>query len=299
MNNVKFLENVENHFDEASKNYDKYKYRKNFVNNVFFVRQTLVQQFIEEQNNKDLSILDCGCGTGEIVIELAKKGYNINGFDISNNMVRVTKDKLQKNNIKNVHIWKDNVCSFKVNKKYDVIIAAGVFQYFNKTLQKKAYQNIKKALKPNGLLITSYGNSIFSLFTFNKFTVDFFTEYIFSLHFYSDKKSTLTKYVSSLLTQPMLGRKEGTKAETALGYIPVYLTNPFTIKEELQLNGFDYQNIKFFHFHALPPSMKDLLSNPKEFDINSESMEYKFAESWFGYFMAYQFLAFSRLRSKQ
>jgi 2-polyprenyl-3-methyl-5-hydroxy-6-metoxy-1,4-benzoquinol methylase len=287
-------ENIEKHFDDASKDYDKYKYYNNSVKSSFSVRQELILNYIEKNVSKSSRILDCGCGTGEVLLSIAKKGYVIDGFDISNNMVDISQSKIQKHNIQGVHIWKDNICEFETKQKYDVIIVMGVFQYLTKSLQQQAYQQIKKALKSNGLLIISYGNSIFGLFTFNKHTVEFFKDYIFPLHTWSDTKEVLESNISSLLTYSSKGRKKGKKSETAHGYLSLYLTNPFTIKDELQSYGFKQQSLKFFHFHALPPLIKDRLKFPKEFDINSFAMEQKYTESWLGYFMAYQFLTFSR-----
>jgi len=285
------LTKIQKHFDDAASNYDNYKYNSSVsMQNIFNIRKKLLIKIIQTQISKNSTALDCGCGTGEVLISLNKKGYHTDGFDISNEMIRITKEKVKKNNIKNVEVCQDNICSFKRNKKYDVVIAFGVFQYLNRYLQKQAYKHILQSIKPNGLFITSYGNSIFSLFTFNKFTVDFFKENIIPLHLWSDKN--IDEYISVLLTNPTMEREKGVKSETAHGFLPLYLMNPLTIKEELNKNGFDFQGIKFFHFHALPPLIKKYLND--EFSQKSASMEIKYAEHWLGYIMAYQFLIYAK-----
>src|SRR5699024_8884862 len=45
------------------------------------------------------TILDLGCGTGEISVRLAKQGYNLYGVDYSNEMLSVAMDKSIKHNV--------------------------------------------------------------------------------------------------------------------------------------------------------------------------------------------------------
>ena len=66
-------------------------------------------------------------------------------------------------------------------------------------------------------------------------------------------------------------------------------SNPFLIEQELLDNGFKMTDMKFFHFHSLPPLMKDIISEESEFYINSHNMEKKYSKSWLGNFMAFQF----------
>ena len=46
--------------------------------------------FIEKEIkfNKDLKILDIGCGTGRHTIELTKRGYAVTGIDLSDSLLK-------------------------------------------------------------------------------------------------------------------------------------------------------------------------------------------------------------------
>src|SRR5665648_843973 len=57
--------------------------------------------FIESEIrfNRQLRILDIGCGTGRHSIELTKRGYKITGIDLSEYLLKRTKKKTSEQNI--------------------------------------------------------------------------------------------------------------------------------------------------------------------------------------------------------
>lgn len=70
-------------------------YAKKYEQECFTVGTTGECDFIEQEIsfNKELKILDIGCGTGRHSIELAKRGYNLTGIDLSENMLTLRKKK--------------------------------------------------------------------------------------------------------------------------------------------------------------------------------------------------------------
>src|SRR3972149_3303558 len=41
-------------------------------------------------------ILDVGCGTGSLVLKLARKGYQVVGVDISDSCIKITQNRIKK-----------------------------------------------------------------------------------------------------------------------------------------------------------------------------------------------------------
>lgn len=80
-------------YEELFTNYaDKYEKE-------IYTRGTLGEvDFIEKEINYDkkCKILDIGCGTGRHDIELAKRGYNVTGIDLSESMLAKAKEKAEK-----------------------------------------------------------------------------------------------------------------------------------------------------------------------------------------------------------
>ena len=57
--------------------------------------------FIEKEigYNKEVRILDIGCGTGRHSIELTKRGYNVIGIDLSETQLKRAKEKASQQNL--------------------------------------------------------------------------------------------------------------------------------------------------------------------------------------------------------
>ena len=47
------------------------------------------------------SVLELGCGTGRVSVELAKKGINVHGLDLSAQMLQVFEDKIKNQSFQN------------------------------------------------------------------------------------------------------------------------------------------------------------------------------------------------------
>ncbi len=97
-------------------------------------------------------ILEAGVGTGYFTELLAKMG-DLEGVDISEEMLNVLRKK-----IKGVKLKKANILSMKLNKKYDVIVSVRVISHFNKSEALQALRNLSAHAKPNGVIIFNLEN---------------------------------------------------------------------------------------------------------------------------------------------
>ena len=106
------------------------------------------------------TILDAGCGSGGHAIPLAKRGYNVVGFDLSETMIRRAKEKAEKISILQLHIM--DMRNFQLDDKFDACIAMfAVMGYITKNSDIiKALNNIRKHLKPDGVFIFDVWNGL-------------------------------------------------------------------------------------------------------------------------------------------
>lgn len=81
------------------------------------------------EENKELKILDIGCGTGQLINEISELYNDVNylGIDVAENMIEIAR-KSNKN--KNIKFMNSSIESFESNEKYDIIICTHAFPYF-------------------------------------------------------------------------------------------------------------------------------------------------------------------------
>ncbi len=107
---------------------------------------------------KGARILDVGCGDGRHAIYLAKLGFKVDAFDLSQNAI----NKL--NGLKGELPISTMVCDiedFPFKTSYDCIIIHGVLQFVSKQRQKRIIELLKKWTNSNGFhLIAVFTNEV-------------------------------------------------------------------------------------------------------------------------------------------
>lgn len=143
------MENIKNRYISTSKFYDLDQ-RDNLVVDIPF--------YIDYAHKYAGNILELGCGTGRVSIELAKAGHYVTGLDLSNSMLEIYKNKLKllpKDIQKKIDLIKGNMAEFSIDKKFSLIIAP--FRAFQALTNENDIQNclksIKKHLDINGVFI--------------------------------------------------------------------------------------------------------------------------------------------------
>lgn len=124
--------------------------------------------FIEKEinYNKNNRILDIGCGTGRHSIELAKRGYNVVGIDLSESLLNRAKEKASEQKLQ-IIFQKHDARKLHFLHEFNLVImlCEGAFPLMETDeMNFKILQNACNALKPNGKLIFTTLNGLFPLF---------------------------------------------------------------------------------------------------------------------------------------
>ena len=110
-------------------------------------------------DNKNKTILDIGCGTSNFYKYLKKKkikNFKYFGIDASQSMIEISKKKFKNN----IYYCLDYFESDRIKKKFDYVVANGIFTqkakssdkemfYFFKKLSKKMFKNTHKGIAFN------------------------------------------------------------------------------------------------------------------------------------------------------
>ena len=109
--------------------------------------------FLKKISETEGPVLEIGVGTGRFYCEALSNNADIYGIDISRSMVDVLLTKIDKKFHNRIFI--QDVSNFKINKKFDLIIAP--FRVFSHIIevkdQIKSLNNINEHLSENGLFI--------------------------------------------------------------------------------------------------------------------------------------------------
>ena len=111
----KLTEGFEGHVEKTNKDlYDNF-YAKIYDYLVFSdIRNNYeVGEIINQTQPTEKSIiLDIGCGTGNIVNEFTKRGFNITGVDESQSMINISKKKYSLENVVNGNVMQSHLFPF-------------------------------------------------------------------------------------------------------------------------------------------------------------------------------------------
>ena len=146
-------------FENYGKKYDK----------EVFVQGTLGEcDFIEREINydKNLKIIDIGCGTGRHSIELTKRGYNITGVDLSESQLKRAREKAKEQGVEIVFKRHDaRNLPFKSEFDLAIMLCEGGFSLMETDeMNFEILKNATKVLKDKGKFIFTTLNGLFPLF---------------------------------------------------------------------------------------------------------------------------------------
>jgi len=124
--------------------------------------------FIEKEAgfSRDFHILDIGCGTGRHSLELARRGYNVTGIDLSASMIAKAKALAKQENLEIEFLVRD-ARDFNFNESIDlaIMICEGAFPLMESDeMNFSILNNAFSSLKPGGKFIFTTLNGLFPLF---------------------------------------------------------------------------------------------------------------------------------------
>jgi len=109
------------------------------------------------KNVKNKKVLDLGCGTGRHTRILKRRGAKVWGIDLSPKMLEIAKSEIKDVDFKVGTVYK---LPYKSNF-FDIIVAGLVIGYF-KNLD-KAFKEIHRVLKKNGIFVFSLTNPLLEI----------------------------------------------------------------------------------------------------------------------------------------
>ena len=139
------------------------QFNKDMIEWNYQAPQNTVKLFDQHTPNKNINILDAGCGSGLVGIELQKYGYTkITGADFSQEMLNLIPQsiyqKLELIDLNEKLKYKDNL--------YDAITCVGTFTYGH--VKAHALNELIRVIKKDGLICFTINEGIYLEYQFDK-----------------------------------------------------------------------------------------------------------------------------------
>ena len=139
------------------------KYDQDMVDWNYTGPRETVNVFKKYALNKEIKILDAGCGTGLVGVELKKYGYlNINGADLSKKLLNLVPHGYYKN-LEQMDL---NMPIKSKDNSYDAIMCVGTFTYGH--VKSHALDEFIRITKNNGLICFTINEGVYEKYGFDK-----------------------------------------------------------------------------------------------------------------------------------
>ncbi len=99
---------------------------------------------------KPYRVLDLGCGEGKDAVFLAKCGYAVTAFDLSEQGIEKAK-KLAEHNKVEVRLFKADIFDYHPDAEYDIIFSSGVLHFLPDARRKELCHSLKEYTADGGI----------------------------------------------------------------------------------------------------------------------------------------------------
>lgn len=103
-------------------------------------------------DGRALTVLDAGCGTGRLAIELVNRGHRVVGVDLDPDMIERARRKRP-----DIEWHAQDLATFDTGHRFDLIVMAGNIPLFCQPgAQSRIVANLARLLVPGGLLVCGW-----------------------------------------------------------------------------------------------------------------------------------------------
>ena len=288
------IEAVRRHYDAVAERYHAQYDRERLYDldteypANYFRLQLLLNSFVTRGAKR---VIEVGVGEGTPLATLGKAGLDVWGFDISPEMVKKAKETIQNNGMNPDHIfWADIQDSLTYvhalkEGQFDGLVAMGVMPHVEN--DDRVLENMGTLVRPGGGVFVEFRNKLFSLFTFNRYTLDFILNDLLA-NIAREVKDEVTKDLEGRLRLDMPPVRDRVSDSEAPGYDAILskFHNPFEVIELFKRHSFADIRLHWYHYHPAMPFLREKM--PDQFRREAIRLEHE-QSNWRGFFLCSAF----------
>jgi SAM-dependent methyltransferase len=250
------------------------------------------------------TVLDAGCGPASFLRHLGDRPLAWHGFDLTPEMVAEARRVAEALGRPEARIWVGSVldeAAFAppgVPIRFDGAVMVGVLPHVTAADETAVLRRLARAVAPGGLLIAEARNALFGLFSLNRPSFELFVERLIDWPALTAQASLAERATLDGLREALAARfcmdlpppRAGRAGERGYDEILARTHIPFELAESARAAGWTEVELRYVHFHALPPMFEPLL--PELFRAASLARERP--DDWRGLIMASSFLVVGR-----
>jgi SAM-dependent methyltransferase len=148
-------------FTEYAEIYDLLYQDKNYAAEADFV-SSLLARFLADQTLSRIKIIDLACGTGRHVFELAQRGYDMSGSDVSVSMIEGARQQASRRGLEIPFYVESLLTCDRIGKRFDaaLVMFASLGYVTAGSDFVASLNNVKTLLRPGGLFIFDVWNGL-------------------------------------------------------------------------------------------------------------------------------------------
>ncbi len=295
MPDAKAAKQVSSHYDAAAGRYHEqyekerlYDHTRSYPAN-YFRLQLLLNAFITKGIKR---VVEVGVGEGTPLATLAKAGIDVWGFDISEEMVKKSKLRMEENGMNPDHIFRGDIqdpTSYVHALRdglFDGIMAMGVMPHVEN--DDMVLRNMSTLIRPGGSVFVEFRNKLFSLFTFNRHTADFILNDLLK-DVSNEVRAHVAEDLESRLRMDAPPTREKIQNSAAPGYDAILskFHNPFEVVELFRKHDFEDIRLRWYHYHPAMPYLAEKMA--ESFRREAIRLEHE-PSDWRGFFLCSAFV---------
>jgi 2-polyprenyl-3-methyl-5-hydroxy-6-metoxy-1,4-benzoquinol methylase len=228
------------------------------------------------------TVLDAGCGTGQMTRELLKRGWDVTSVDYSKEMLAVAEQKTKAIGLNGIFIHCDLKELAKLDRKFDYIMLNGVLPYVAVEEEPQVFEQLRAVSHAQTILLSAHYNLFFNLLSFDNWTVSAITDTFLST-LSAAERNLASEKITSCLSDPnnALDDERTMKMESPIAY-----------SEKLKGFGFAQQDLAYYNFFYLPGKFQA----EQKHDIR-EKLERELRRDWRAVLLARGFVSIAKRSS--